>query len=1115
MFKLATSHSLFAKYIFTFCCLAAIASGSIAQTASLEIKSNVPIEVYDEFQFFGSVDGGYHPVSADGLTIIGSLDQGTDQAAYRWSATTGLQMLGDLPGGRIDSSAAATIADGSVVIGRSWGTGFASLFFRWDELNGMTLADAVPAGFYGVMPSGVSDTSLFVIGNLDTGGSGIEPFIWDEANGYNLPGRLATGSTWATDVSDDGGVVVGYGYNANGDTEAYRWTQQSGFTLLGDLPGHYYMSRALAVSGDGATVVGWSAMREACDGLCNIAVLNRAFRWTLSGGMEDLGFTLGSINNFAYSVSRDGSVVLIDTGSDFAIWREGVGIEKFNDYVANEAMFDVTDWTLIPLRVIEIDGQPVVAGIGRHAQDAPVLWHLVMDASQLPTITINSPSAGSSFGYQDTINFTGMATDPVDGDVSSSMVWDSSIDGVLGVGASISAQLTVGTHIIAAEVTSTGGTRRSSGITINVTNASPAVSIAAPTSTSFNTGDIIALSATASDAEDGDLTPSISWSSPIAGDLGQGGNVSTSLAEGSHTITAMATDSMGASDTDSVQILVINEAPVAVNDAANLDEAASVSIDLAANDSDAYEGIDPSSIVIVTQPAQGSLAVNSEGAVIYTHNGSESVSDSFGYTIQDFAGKTSNLATVNISINPINDVPIANGDAFELAVGETQTFSIVANDIDADNGLDLQSIQITNDVSFGNLELNADGTVTYTHTGSESQVDSFSYSIADNSGLRSAPAEVLLTIDVATTPLSYCSSRGNYSLYEWVAAIGLAGENHASGGNGGYLDATETIFNVQSGSSVPLELTPGYASSAYKEYWAVWIDFNQDGVFESGERVYSGSGNSTLSGNIAIPVTALEGQTRMRIAMKYGSTPQPCDTFTYGEVEDYTVNIQPGLPYQLSSTSDHVVARTGTAADNVSWVVEEDGVIVFSGVVAGSLSYQYPDHQVGSQYRIWLRDPVDLEVVSNVVVYTFEDNQIPPPLCASGGNNANYEWIDSVTFGGYVNASGRNGGYLDMTAAAAVEANSHTIPTTLQPGGYYTEYWAIWIDINRDGQLTSEERLYTHSGSYGTSTTLNVPSTVTSGDYRMRISMKYGGTPPACGNFTYGEVEDYLIRFNL
>ena len=93
------------------------------------------------------------------------------------------------------------------------------------------------------------------------------------------------------------------------------------------------------------------------------------------------------------------------------------------------------------------------------------------------------------------------------------------------------------------------------------------------------------------------------------------------------------------------------------------------------------------------------------------------------------------------------------------------------------------------------------------------------------------------------------------------------------------------------GDNVSLTLAPGFGSGSYTENFRVWIDFNHDSVFSDSELVYAGASSGTISSTFTVPASALSGQTRMRVSMKYGGSPTACETFTYGEVEDYTVTI--------------------------------------------------------------------------------------------------------------------------------------------------------------------------------------------------------------------------------
>jgi len=121
--------------------------------------------------------------------------------------------------------------------------------------------------------------------------------------------------------------------------------------------------------------------------------------------------------------------------------------------------------------------------------------------------------------------------------------------------------------------------------------------------------------------------------------------------------------------------------------------------------------------------------------------------------------------------------------------------------------------------------------------------------------------------------------------------VQIANSVNSSGNNNGYLDSTQNPILTSFGSN-NLVLTPGFSSQTYSENWGVWIDFDKDGVFSAGEKVYSGTSSSVINTTINVPKTAFSGKTRMRVVMIWGVTPTSCGTFTYGEAEDYSINIR-------------------------------------------------------------------------------------------------------------------------------------------------------------------------------------------------------------------------------
>ncbi|MES2139729.1 MAG: GEVED domain-containing protein [Bacteroidota bacterium] len=123
--------------------------------------------------------------------------------------------------------------------------------------------------------------------------------------------------------------------------------------------------------------------------------------------------------------------------------------------------------------------------------------------------------------------------------------------------------------------------------------------------------------------------------------------------------------------------------------------------------------------------------------------------------------------------------------------------------------------------------------------------------------------------------------------------------------------------NVVAAVSNSLTLESGGTTSTYAEQFRIWIDYNQNGIFETTESVFNTTASSfspnVVLGSVTVPVTAYNGITRMRVMAKYSSTPlvtESClGTSTYGEYEDYNVHItgatnNPSTGYLYSWTAD-------------------------------------------------------------------------------------------------------------------------------------------------------------------------------------------------------------------
>ncbi|MBQ0788769.1 MAG: T9SS type A sorting domain-containing protein, partial [Oceanihabitans sp.] len=156
-------------------------------------------------------------------------------------------------------------------------------------------------------------------------------------------------------------------------------------------------------------------------------------------------------------------------------------------------------------------------------------------------------------------------------------------------------------------------------------------------------------------------------------------------------------------------------------------------------------------------------------------------------------------------------------------------------------------------------------------------------------------ASAYTSSDFTTTAISYCPSEGNNANDddEWIGNVTLGDINNTTGDNS-YSDYTAMSTDLDKTLTHSISVTKSWLGSTYDEGIAVWIDFNQDGDFDdANENVVSLAANDTpiVSGNITIPISALPGNTRMRVSLKYNGLATSCESFQYGEVEDYTVNI--------------------------------------------------------------------------------------------------------------------------------------------------------------------------------------------------------------------------------
>lgn len=187
---------------------------------------------------------------------------------------------------------------------------------------------------------------------------------------------------------------------------------------------------------------------------------------------------------------------------------------------------------------------------------------------------------------------------------------------------------------------------------------------------------------------------------------------------------------------------------------------------------------------------------------------------------------------------------------------------------------------------------------------------SLSVKAKDAAGNLSAASNVVSVTTLAAST-TYCASSASNTADERIGKVVFGTISNTSTGTAGYENFTALSTNAVRGTAYTITITPTWTSTVYSEGYAVWIDYNKNGVFtDAGELVFSKAASTTtpVSGTFTIPATATLGTTRMRVSMKYNGIPTSCEAFTYGQVEDYSVNVAAALAIADTSVSQEADA---------------------------------------------------------------------------------------------------------------------------------------------------------------------------------------------------------------
>jgi hypothetical protein len=426
--------------------------------------------------------------------------------------------------------------------------------------------------------------------------------------------------------------------------------------------------------------------------------------------------------------------------------------------------------------------------------------------------------------------------------------------------------------------------------------------------------------------------------------------------------------------------------------------------------------------------------------------------------------------------------------------------------------------------------------------------------------------------------LSYCPSAASSVADDEIFNVTIGTLNNTSscatlaGGLGSILNRYSNYagvlapVNLGAAASHAFSVTVGQCGSfAYSGGVTIYIDYNQNGSFtDPGEQVFVSPSTTfsvtgtLLTGTIAIPASATSGITRMRvIAVESATGTLPCAAYTWGETEDYCINITPAPICSGAPGANTITAVQSTICPSSTTTLSLANSYSVTGFTyqwqsAGALAGPYTAIP-GATLNTYGTASLTANTFYNCIItctagptsITVAPIQISVggspcqclAYCASAASSTADDEIFNVSIGTLNNTSScatlagglgsiqnRYSNYAGVLAPVNLPAAA-TIPFSVTVGqcsGFaYSGGVEVYLDLNQNGSFTDPgEQLYSLPATTlfavtGSTITGNItiPASATSGVTRMRVIAVESavGTLP-CAPYTWGETEDYCVN---
>ncbi len=413
----------------------------------------------------------------------------------------------------------------------------------------------------------------------------------------------------------------------------------------------------------------------------------------------------------------------------------------------------------------------------------------------------------------------------------------------------------------------------------------------------------------------------------------------------------------------------------------------------------------------------------------------------------------------------------------------------------------------------------------------------------------------------------YCSpsfssaSYGCTSLAMDIAQFNVTGElsttiNDLTGCNGttDYED-NSSIMSAEFYQGNTYTATIASGTYSYNLSAQAWIDFNDNGTFETSESV-GGIASFYAYGatfNLAVPISANVGSHRMRVVANYfsccggASYPyiDPCASgVSYGDAHDYTIIIASPPPCTGTPTAGTATTTLTTACPSLAFSLNLTGSSVASGIayqwqsspdgttwtdISGATSVPFTTTEsASSYYRCYLTcTSLSVSDTSTIIHVNYISACYCTPTYSYASYSCSYGYsIGSFTVSGEAStsisdyASCNSTGYLDNTTLSVSFYGGVSYSASINNTSYDYMNAQVWIDFDDDGTFASSESVGGSNDYYNYTTfSLAIPSGTTLGSHRMRVVTDYYyGDPsspsidPCVPYYTYGETRDYMVN---